>query len=193
MWPNDFEEWYVRAFPEVYDAVYRYLRRRRLHGDRAGDRAEEATQEAARRAAERIAIPAYFESREHLRNWMILVARRFASDQLDRERAGQLPVGHDEPQRASSREEFFGRVWDCLSQLPEQDQRILDWYYWDRLTDEQIGQILFDRAEGPTAALGLRAHRMRRAALTRLQQCLIQRGIDPAEWNLDAPSWRQTP
>jgi DNA-directed RNA polymerase specialized sigma24 family protein len=118
---------------------------------------------------------------------MILVARRYAGDRVDREHAGQLPEVHDEPDRPSSREERFAPVWDCFVQLPEQDQRILDWYYWDRLTDAEIGQILFPDSESTPAALGQRARRLRLAAEARLRECLLQRGFDPADWNLGAP------
>jgi RNA polymerase sigma factor (sigma-70 family) len=184
MWPNDFPDWYEWAYPQVYRALHRFLRRRGLLPDRAAGLAEEATQEAARRAAERTGSPGYFQSREHLRNWMMLVARRYASDRLDRERASQLPEGHDVPQRPSSREEFFGRVWDCFSRLPLQDQRILDWHYWDGMTDVQIAQILFDPSKGTPAALGQRARKLRLAAEARLRECLLQHGIDPVDWNL---------
>jgi RNA polymerase sigma factor (sigma-70 family) len=184
MWPSDFPDWYEWAYPQVYRAVYRYLPRRGLAHERAMDLAEEAAQEAARRAAERTGSPGYFESQEHLRNWMIAVARNYARDQVERERVAQLPEGHDEPQRGSSREERFGAVWGCFSQLLPQDQRILDWSYWDGLTDEEIGQILFDPSEGTPAALGQRARRLRLAALARLRECLLRRGIDPGEWNL---------
>jgi RNA polymerase sigma factor (sigma-70 family) len=187
MWPNAFPDWYEWAYPSVFRAVYRYLRRRGLPHDRAVDLAEEATQEAARRAAERQGIPGYFDSREHLRNWMVNVARNYARDRLARERAGQFPEGYDEPQRPSSREDFFARVWDCFSQLPAQDQRILEWYYWDGLTDVEIGRSLFDPSEGTAAALGQRARRVRVTAQARLRECLLLRGFDPAEWNLDAP------
>jgi RNA polymerase sigma factor (sigma-70 family) len=184
MWPNDFPAWYEWAYPPVYRAVYRYLRRQGALHERAADLAEEATQEAARRAAERIGMPGYFQSREHLRNWMITVARNYARDQRERAHAGQFPEGHDAPQRPSSREEFFAPVWDCFRQLPLQDQSILDWSYWDRLTDVQIGQLLFDPSEGTPIALGQRARRLRLAAEAHLRECLLLHGIDPLDWNL---------
>jgi RNA polymerase sigma factor (sigma-70 family) len=184
MWPDDFPDWYEWTYPQVYRAIYRYLRRRGLPQHRAADLAEDATQEAARRAAERTGDPGYFQSREHLRNWMIAVARNFARDQLSRQHASQFPVGHDEPQRSSSRQERFASVWDCFSRLPPQDQGILDWYYWDRLSDEQIGQVLFDPSEGTPAALSQRARRLRLSALARLRECLLLHGIDPGNWNL---------
>jgi RNA polymerase sigma factor (sigma-70 family) len=187
MWPDDFPDWYEWAYPQVYRVVYRYLRRRGLLHDRAADLAEESTQEAARRAAERTGSPEYFDSGQGLRNWMSTVARNYASDQLDLEHAGQFPEGHDEPHRPSSREEFFAGVWECLVRLPPQDQRILDWYYWDRLTDVEIGQALFNPSEGTPPALGQRARRLRLEAQARLRECLLQRGIDPLEWNLGVP------
>jgi RNA polymerase sigma factor (sigma-70 family) len=187
MWPDAFADWYEWAYPQVYRALHRYLHRRGLPPDGAADLAEEATQEAARRAAQRTGVAGYFESREHFRNWMITVGRRYAGEQLEGERAGQLPEGHDEPQRPSSREEFFAPVWDCFVQLPLQDQRILDGHYWDRLTDVEIGQALFDSSEGTPAALGQRARRLRLAAEARLRECLLLRGFDPQDWNLGAP------
>jgi DNA-directed RNA polymerase specialized sigma24 family protein len=117
---------------------------------------------------------------------MIRVAQNYASDQLEKQHTAQFPQGHDQPQRSSSREKFFAPVWDCLVQLPLQDQRILDWHYWDRLTDWEIGQILFDSSEGTSAARGQRARKLRLATLARLRECLLQHGIDPSDWNLDA-------
>jgi hypothetical protein len=77
-------------------------------------------------------------------------------------------------------------VWDCFVQLLPQDQRILEWYYWDGLTDVQIGEILFNPSEGTPAALGQRARRLRLEGLARLRECLLQRGFDPESWNFGA-------
>lgn len=183
MWPDDFADWYEWAYPHVYRAVYWHLRSRGLPDARARELAEEATQEAACRAAERT-DPGYFQSQEHFRNWMITVARRYADERLAHERAVQLHEGHDAPASKSSRAERFGAVWDCFSQLSAEEQNILDWYYWDGLTDVEIGQILFDPSEGTPAALGQRARRRRLAAEAHLRGCLLENGIAPEDWHL---------
>ncbi len=191
MWPQDFADWYRWAYPSVYRAVYRSMRRQGESQDSAADLAEEAAQEAARRAAEQIGTPGYFDTREHLRNWMIIVARNYSCDRWKRQREGRLPEGHDQPQRLSAREDRSHPVWDCFVELCEEDRRILDLYYWPdqeelqgRPTDEKIGQILFGRSRATRAALGQRTRRLRLEALARLRECLLRRGIDPGSWNL---------
>jgi RNA polymerase sigma factor (sigma-70 family) len=190
MWPNDFPEWWDWAYPQGYRLVYRYLRRRGLRHARAADLAEEATQEAARRAAERIGSPGYFASRENFCGWLVTVARNHARDMLAHERIGQLPPGPDPPQPPSSHE-AVASVWQCFQQLPLLDQRILDLYYWDRLTHEQIALIIIDPAPAAPEPLGQRCRRLRLKALARLRVILLRSGIDPVDWNLDAPSWRR--
>lgn len=68
-------------------------------------------------------------------------------------------------------------TWECLEELDEQDREILLAYYYDNLTDQEIGTRLYG-CEGSEQARGLRVWRRRQKAHDRLRTLLERHGID---------------
>jgi hypothetical protein len=73
-----------------------------------------------------------------------------------------------------------------MLQLPGQDRQILEWYYYDRYKDVEIGMRLFP-GQGTDSALGQRARKLRRRSLGQLRALLLKRGVDPEDWSPDPP------
>jgi DNA-directed RNA polymerase specialized sigma24 family protein len=181
-WPDDFPEWAERASPVVYQRLYGQLRRGRPR-EAAADLAEEATQYALLRAAEGASPPGGFLSFAHFVNWLGVVGRNHALTQLRRCRptaAAPEALADGDPGPRG----WCPAVWDCLGRLPLQRRRVLLLWYYHHLTDADIGLLEFDPAEGTSRALGLRAYRIRHAALEELGQLLLAAGVDPEDWHI---------
>src|SRR5262249_49749484 len=124
-------------------------------------------------------FPSCFASERHLINWLAKVAYRKALDELRRKKAEPLA----ERDVAGSVNGTPSVVWECLQQLPAGDSQILLWYFYDGLTDIQIGLRLYGE-EVSVEARGQRARKGRLAALRQLRVILLRRGVDPDEWDL---------
>lgn len=72
-------------------------------------------------------------------------------------------------------------TWRSLQQMDDQDRAILEGYYYDEQTDQQIGSRLYGD-EGSEQARGLRVWRRRRKAQERLRTLLEENGIDPTDY-----------
>ncbi len=139
---------------------------------------------------------AFFANRD-LASWASQRACWRALDRL-RERARLIPLAEEHPGEAGEgvvptppdpAEVEAGRrrlrdqqiTWRSLQQLDEQDRLILEGYYYDHLTDQEIGGRLFGH-EGSGPARGLRVWRRRRKAQERLRTLLEENGIDPSDY-----------
>ena len=74
--------------------------------------------------------------------------------------------------RRGGRGEAIRAVWEGLQQLPEQGRAILEWYYFEGLTDEQIGLAIF--TTGTPQARGQKARKCRLKAKAQLRYLLLQ-------------------
>ena len=143
--------------------------------------------------------PHYFANRD-LTAWTSQRASWRALDRL-RERGRHAPLAEEhageagegvgalidpsdaEADRRLTRDRHI--TWRSLQQLPEQDRRILEGYYYDDRTDQEIGAELFGD-EGTEQARGLRVWRRRRKAHERLRTLLLENGIDPTDYGVVA-------
>jgi DNA-directed RNA polymerase specialized sigma24 family protein len=140
--------------------------------------------------------PSYFENRD-LTAWTSQRATWRALDRL-RERTRFLPLAeehngeHDESVAAVRFEapDSFGErgrlrdrqiTWECLHQLDEEDRLILLGYYYDGLTDQEIGTALYGD-EGSEQARGLRVWRRRQKAHDKLRTLLVASGVDASDY-----------
>lgn len=138
--------------------------------------------------------PAFFANRD-LTAWTGQRATWRALDRL-RERGRFAPLAEEHPgepgegaaaplvePREAERRRLRDRqlTWRSLQQLGEQDREILEGYYYDGLTDQQIGARLYG-GEGSEQARGLRVWRRRRKAQQRLRTLLEQNGLDAADY-----------
>ena len=76
-------------------------------------------------------------------------------------------------------------TWRSLQRLTDQDRQILESYYYDNRTDQEIGTDLFGD-QGSEQARGLRVWRRRRKAHERLKTLLLENGIDPTDYGVVA-------
>lgn len=72
-------------------------------------------------------------------------------------------------------------VFSSVRQLDEQDRFIIESYYYDGLTDQEIGTRLFGR-NGSEQSRGLRVWRRRRKGHAQLQALVVKAGVDPADY-----------
>ncbi len=140
--------------------------------------------------------PGYF-SHHDLTAWSSRRANWRAVDRLrERGRHAPLPeeqgldddrpaVGLSEASREGPDAERIAldraRTWEALQGLDEQDRHLLAEHFYDGRSDQSLGAELF----GDTAsaqALGLRVWRLRQKALGRLEERLLDAGIDPEDW-----------
>jgi len=104
----------------------------------------------------------------------------FASEDEEENYTGGVPhpAVDDTAQVAEQLQQL---VWDSLQQLPKEEHRhVLESYYFDDLTDCEIGAELYGDAISPQAG-GLRAYRCRQKAQVELGKVLRQNGYDPEE------------
>ncbi|MFO0879702.1 MAG: hypothetical protein U0840_20335 [Gemmataceae bacterium] len=83
--------------------------------------------------------------------------------------------------RQQEGEERRQRVWSSLALLEPEDRFILESYYYDRLTDQEIGAQLYGK-EGTSESRGLKVWRRRKRAYERLAGLLEDRvtsSVDP--------------
>jgi RNA polymerase sigma factor (sigma-70 family) len=178
-----------RAYPVIYNRV----------SSRFGDPqlAEEVSVDSLACAFEKWRIdPAWF-CKHDLTAWSSRWAIWRAVDRLrERNRFRPLPeerplgdervaVANVRPRRENApegRARDYHLTWDCLRKLDPEDRVILSRYYYDGLTDQELGDELF----GPSAssqANGLKVWRRRRRAHARLRELLLASGLDPADWS----------
>lgn len=187
MTTRTFEEELQAALPVVYQRLTR----------RYGDEqlAEEVSWDCLTQAYEVWRDdPDYFANRD-LTRWTSNRANWRALDVL-RKRSRLTPLAEDRGEdgehvsplvdprddedarrRLRDREAVFASV----RQLDEPDGRIVESYYYDGLTDQEIGSLLYGD-EGSDQARGLRVWRRRRKAHAQLQTLLVENGIDPADY-----------
>jgi DNA-directed RNA polymerase specialized sigma24 family protein len=188
MTPRTFEEEIQAALPVVYQRLTR----------RYGDEqlAEEVSWDCLTQAYEVWrSDPGYFANRD-LTRWTSNRANWRALDVL-RQRARLTPLAEDRAEDgetarplADPRDDEDARrlardreaVFASIRQLDEQDGLIVESYYYDGLTDQEIGARLYG-GEGTDQARGLRVWRRRRKARAQLQTLLIENGIDPADYS----------
>ena len=154
-------EWLVAVYPRLL---------RHLQGFRNSRTwAEDAAQHAVAQALGR--IEALRRSPNPL-GWLLVTGRHYTFDRIqERHARGSLsPYAIDD--RRSGRGEVIRAVWEGLQQLPEQGRAILEWYYFEGLTDEQIGLAIF--TTGTPQARGQRARKCRLKAEAQLRSILLQ-------------------
>jgi DNA-directed RNA polymerase specialized sigma24 family protein len=140
--------------------------------------------------------PSYFDQRD-LTAWTSQRATWRALDRL-RERTRFLPLAEEHngeadesatAARVEAKDEVGERgrlrdrqiTWECLNQLDEEDRLILLGYYYDGLTDQEIGTALYGN-EGSEQARGLRVWRRRQKAHNKLRTMLVANGIDISDY-----------
>ena len=94
----------------------------------------------------------YFPNERAFRQWVIVIARRFALEALIRTPA----------------------LAQCLSQLSHRERRILLWAYNDKLGVDELAGALRVGVK--------RAHRLRRHAVNALRGVLQRAGFVPDDW-----------
>jgi DNA-directed RNA polymerase specialized sigma24 family protein len=186
-----------RAFAQALQEAFAVLRARltRRYGD--PQLAEEISWDCLTRAYEVWRDdPAFFAHRD-LTSWTGQRATWRALDRL-RERGRFAPLAEehsgdasegaaaplaDPADAAAERRRLRDRqvTWRALQRLEAQDREILEGYYYDDLTDQQIGSRLYGD-EGSEQARGLRVWRRRRKAQERLRTLLEEGGIDPSDY-----------
>lgn len=185
-----------RAFEKAIEAALPVLFQRltRRYGDE--QLAEEVSWDCLTQAYEVWrADPHYFANRD-LTAWSSQRASWRALDQL-RERGRFAPLAEEYLEEGENvhaplidpRDDEAGRrlerdrevVFTSLRQLDEQDRDILEGYYYDDLTDQEIGAQLYGQ-DGSEQARGLRVWRRRQKAHARLETILVDNGIDPTDY-----------
>jgi len=73
------------------------------------------------------------------------------------------------------------RTWEALQALDERDRHLLCEHFYEATSDQALGAELFGDA-ATAQALGLRVWRLRQKALGRLEEKLLEAGIDPEHW-----------
>jgi DNA-directed RNA polymerase specialized sigma24 family protein len=73
------------------------------------------------------------------------------------------------------------RTWEALQGLDERDRHLLAEHFYTGRSDQSLGAEMFGD-DASTQALGLRVWRLRQKALGRLEDLLIDAGIDPEDW-----------
>ncbi len=172
MWPHD---WTERAYRLVYAQVFGLCR----DAERALDCTQHAFQQAARKCQER---RDFFESERHFVNWLVRVAKNGAISEK-RSAWRRRVAAVSDPGILAEPGDDADAVRACLAELPERDRRILEWSHFDRLTDKQVGRLLWPDDPAPDDALGLRAWRLRQKAEALLRKRLLDEGVAPDHWN----------
>jgi DNA-directed RNA polymerase specialized sigma24 family protein len=154
-------EWLVAVYPRLL----RHLQDFRIGRAWAEDAAQHAVAQALRR------IEALRRSPNPL-GWLLVTGRHYIFDRIQERRArGSLPASKIDDRR-DGRSGAIRAVWEGLQQLPEQGRAILEWYYFEGLTDEQIGLAIF--TTGTPQARGQRARKCRLKAKAQLRYLLLQ-------------------
>jgi DNA-directed RNA polymerase specialized sigma24 family protein len=73
------------------------------------------------------------------------------------------------------------RTWEALQGLDERDRYLLGEHFYGGRSDQSLGAELFGD-DASAQALGLRVWRLRQKALGRLEERLLDAGIDPEDW-----------
>jgi DNA-directed RNA polymerase specialized sigma24 family protein len=181
----------VQALNEAYPVLFHRLNSR-YHDPQL---AEEVSWDCLTQAFEVWrADPSYF-THHNLTAWSSRRATWRAVDRLrERGRLSPLPEEHgpeDRPAlavadpRSDPEAERIAldrvRTWEALEGLDEQDRYLLAEHFYAGRSDQSLGAELFDD-DASAQALGLRVWRLRQRALTRLEQRLLDAGIDPEDW-----------
>jgi DNA-directed RNA polymerase specialized sigma24 family protein len=140
--------------------------------------------------------PGYF-TRHDLTAWSSRRANWRAVDRL-RERGRHSPLPEEHPQeedqypaafaratRTDPEEERIAadrvRAWEALQTLDERDRYLLTEHFYESTSDQVLGRELFGD-DASVQAVGLRVWRLRQKALGRLQEKLLEAGIDAEDW-----------
>jgi DNA-directed RNA polymerase specialized sigma24 family protein len=185
-----------REFAEILREAFPVLCQRltRRYGD--PQLAEEVSWDCLTQAFEKWrADPRFFERRD-LTAWSSQLAAWRALDRLRErgrfaplaeEHGGEedggpaLPVLGPDEDEASRRKRDREAAWRSVQQLDAEDREILEGYYYDGLTDQEIGTRQYGD-EGSGQARGLRVWRRRQKAQERLRTLLVENGIDPDDY-----------
>jgi DNA-directed RNA polymerase specialized sigma24 family protein len=134
---------------------------------------------ALRRLADR---PRYFQGPEHFLNWVRQRGVWRDADEARRQRRHPCgPLPDDDLLAAGGGRDRWSpedraKVWECLGCMPAEQRQLLEWHYYDRVTDREAARRLY----GPAAdskAWGLYVHRRRRRAEELLGELLIAEGV----------------
>jgi DNA-directed RNA polymerase specialized sigma24 family protein len=184
---SSFEQSLANSFPVVF---------RRLT-TRFGDEqlAEEVSLDCLSQAFELWRLdPAYFATHD-LTAWASRRATWRALDRL-RERARHRPLPEERsdddravaavlPLREAAAEQVTRDrelTWQALQKLAPEDRAVLVAWYYDQLSDQEIGAALYGAGNGTAQARGLRVWRRRQRARARLRDLVIAEGVDAADW-----------
>jgi DNA-directed RNA polymerase specialized sigma24 family protein len=187
---RSFEESLLAAFPLLCQRLTR----------RFGDPqlAEEVSWDCLTQAYEVWRADPHFFERRDLTAWSSQRAAWRALDRL-RERGRFAPLAEEHagdedgeglgaPLADPADEEAARRLlrdrqltWDSLRQLGPDDREVLEGYYYEGLTDQEIGARRYG-PEGSAQARGLRVWRRRKKAQERLKTLLVENGIDPSDY-----------
>lgn len=188
----------LTALETLLQGAYPILRARLLRRYNDPQLAEEVGWDCLTQAYELWRVdPHYFANRD-LTAWCSQRAYWRALDRL-RERGRFAPLaeelGEDEDVSSGAlllaRDEFAAQktlrdrqlTWDSVQQLDEPDRFLLESYYYDDQTDQEIGTHLFGD-DGTEQARGLRVWRRRQKAHARLKTLLVENGIDPSDYSV---------
>jgi DNA-directed RNA polymerase specialized sigma24 family protein len=154
-------EWLVAIYPRLL----RFLQGLRVSRAWAEDAAQHAVAQALARA----------ESLRRSPNpvgWLLATGRHYALDRVRERRPWRALRGPEIEDRRGGRDEAIRVVWEGLRHLPEDGRAILQWHYFEGLSDQRIGSVLF--AEGTPQARGQRARKRRLKAEARLRRLLLE-------------------
>jgi DNA-directed RNA polymerase specialized sigma24 family protein len=183
----------VQALNEAYPVLFHRLNNR-FHDPQL---AEEVSWDCLTQAFERWQEdPGYFTDHD-LTAWTSRRACWRAVDRL-RERGRHTPLPEEHPLEEDRHPAAYSeatridpdaervsvdraRAWEAMQQLDERDRFLLSEHFYEAASDQALGAKLFADASSPQA-LGLRVWRLRQKALGRLEQQLLDAGIDPEDW-----------
>jgi DNA-directed RNA polymerase specialized sigma24 family protein len=166
----------------VFERVFRRLCSRCGLGEyAAGELARDGTQHALFLALHHPLSKNGIKSPAHFHNCLALIAYRHALDEL-KHQSVELVGAEQLAAPASDSPDVNTVIRECLERLPSQQRNILQWYYFEKLNDVQIGQRVFDPASASPKALGQRARKRRLQAQAALAELLWDAGLGPDDW-----------
>jgi DNA-directed RNA polymerase specialized sigma24 family protein len=159
-------EWLVAVYPRLL---------RSLQGARVSRAwAEDAAQHAVAQALTR---PEALRRSPNPFGWLLATGHHYAIDRARERRRWRPLPGLELEDRCDGRAEAIRVVWEGLRHLLEQERVVLEQHYFEGLSDQRVGEILF--AQGTAQARGQRARKRRLGAEARLRH-LLEKGTSAA-------------
>jgi RNA polymerase sigma-70 factor (ECF subfamily) len=157
------------AFREFYEGYHRRLFRLALvlsHGDEI--LAQDAVQAAFIIAAKKLRAA---ENAAHLWNWLARVTRQQITKYWKQRRREAVVIGMAEPPDCAGYVDTDSALEECLDSallaMPEDDRKVVEWFYFDRLSHREIADLL----NATPKAVSSRLERAR----TKLRSAIVQK------------------